>query len=80
MAWKKKTKIKNSRSNDEKSGLLPVHFFRLPGLFPCIPSLQLKFSSQNSANHTFLLLLESERLRKYRSNAVRGEKKIGKKG
>lgn len=50
-----------------------MHFFRLPARFPCIPSLQLKFSSQNSANQTFLLLLDRERLRKYRSNA--GERK-----
>lgn len=54
-----------------------MHFFRLPARFPCIPSLQLKFSSQNSANQTFLLLLDSERLRKYRSNAGKRKKKTG---
>lgn len=49
--------------------VLPVHFLGLPGLLPCIPSLQPKFSSQNSANQTFLRLLDRERLLKYRSKA-----------
>lgn len=47
---------------------LPVHFLILLFLFPCDPNLHPKFSSQNSANHTFLLLLASVRLRKYLSN------------
>lgn len=51
------------------SGFPPVHFLRPPPLLPCIPSRQPKFSSQNSANHTFLRLLDSERLLKYRSKA-----------
>lgn len=47
---------------------LPVHFLILLFLFPCDPNLHPKFSSQNSANQTFLRLLASVLLRKYLSN------------
>ena len=49
---------------------LPVHFFTWLFLFPCDPNLHPKFSSQNSANHTFLRLLARVRLLKYRSNPI----------
>lgn len=49
---------------------LPVHFFMWLFLFPCDPNLHPKFSSQNSANHTFLRLLARVRLLKYRSNPI----------
>lgn len=49
---------------------VPVHFFIWLFLFPCDPNLHPKFSSQNSANHTFLRLLARVRLRKYRSNPI----------
>lgn len=49
---------------------LPVHFFIWLFLFPCDPNLHPKFSSQNSANHTFLRLLARVRLLKYRSNPI----------
>lgn len=53
---------------------LPVHFFMWLFLFPCDPNLHPKFSSQNSANHTFLRLLARVRLLKYRSNPILEEK------
>lgn len=57
---------------------LPVHFLILLFLFPCDPNLHPKFSSQNSANQTFLRLLASVRLRKYLSNPTfkRSERSI----
>lgn len=57
---------------------LPVHFLILLFLFPCDPNLHPKFSSQNSANQTFLRLLASVLLRKYLSNPTlkRSERSI----
>jgi hypothetical protein len=51
-----------------------VHFFMWLFLFPCDPNLHPKFSSQNSANHTFLRLLARVRLLKYRSNPIKEER------
>lgn len=58
-----------STEGNGASLLLPVHFLGLPGRLPCIPNLHPKFSSQNSANHTFLLLFDKLRLLKYLSKA-----------
>lgn len=55
---------------------LPVHFFIWLFLFPCDPNLHPKFSSQNSANHTFLRLLARVRLLKYRSNPILKKKSM----
>lgn len=62
----------NDRTNAPKKicKWLPVHFFMWLFLFPCDPNLHPKFSSQNSANHTFLRLLARVRLLKYRSNPI----------
>lgn len=62
----------NDRTNAARKTFkwLPVHFFIWLFLFPCDPNLHPKFSSQNSANHTFLRLLARVRLLKYRSNPI----------
>lgn len=49
----------------------PVHFLLLSSFLEELISLQLKFSSQYSANHTFLRLFSSVRDVKYASNPER---------
>lgn len=52
----------------------PVHFLLLSSFLEELISLQLKFSSQYSANHTFLLLFSRVRDVKYASNPERVNK------
>lgn len=47
---------------------VPVHLRLVSSLFEALRSLQSKFSSQNSANHTFLRLFSSVSAVKYSSN------------
>lgn len=51
---------------------VPVHFRLVSSLLEELSSLQSKFSSQNSANHTFLRLFSSVSPVKYSSNPGNG--------
>lgn len=53
---------------------VPVHLRLVSSLFEALRSLQSKFSSQNSANHTFLRLFSRVRPVKYSSNPRREER------
>lgn len=53
------------------AGFSPVHFLLLSSFLEELISLQLKFSSQYSANHTFLLLFSKVRDVKYASKPKR---------
>jgi hypothetical protein len=58
-------------------GHLPVHFLLVSSLLEELRSLQSKFSSQNSANHTFRRLFSRVSEVKYSSNP--GESKREKR-
>lgn len=56
---------------------VPVHLRLVSSLFEALRSLQSKFSSQNSANHTFLRLFSRVSAVKYSSNpGMRGRRRM----
>lgn len=56
---------------------VPVHLRLVSSLFEALSSRQSKFSSQNSANHTFLRLFSSVSAVKYSSNpGNRGKRRM----
>ena len=56
---------------------VPVHLRLVSSLFEALRSLQSKFSSQNSANHTFLRLFSRVSAVKYSSNpGNRGKRRM----
>lgn len=54
---------------------VPVHLRLVSSLFEALRSLQSKFSSQNSANHTFLRLFSRVSAVKYSSNPANSGKR-----
>lgn len=61
----------------QRCELVPVHLRLVSSLLEELSSLQSKFSSQNSANHTFLRLFSSVSPVKYSSNPGNGGKEKG---
>lgn len=66
------------RASKRAESLSPVHFLLLSSFLEELISLQLKFSSQYSANHTFLRLFSRVRDVKYASKPETNEQQVKK--